>query len=194
MNETNRHIYESSTDMNLVREISEGNRDAMEVLMDRYLPSVSRIAYRILCDIPESESVTGAVFIKVWRNAYRYDYSRSVSVWIYAMVYSLCRLRLRRRCFPGLFAIRPSVYETSAPQPLSPEDDFITKETWEIYCRAAKYLSPRQRAAFVFRDLEGLSVEDVSEILKMSHGHIRKYILEAREKVKMELRKYGKVI
>ncbi len=180
--------------MSLVRAVSAGNAEAMEVLMDRYLAAVSRISYRILCDIKDSEDVTRTVFIKVWRNACRYDYSKSVSVWIFTTVYDLCRQHLRRRRFPGLFSIRPSVYETSAPQPLTPDEDFITKETWEIYCRASRYLSPRQRAVFVFRDLEELPVEDVSEILKMGSGRIRENLLEAREKVKIELRKYGKVI
>ncbi len=182
------------SDASLMKDISLGNPEAMAELMDRYLPTVSRVSYRILCDIPESETVTGEVFMKVWRSAGGYDPHYSVSVWIYKMIYDLCTSHLRRLRFLALLSIHPSVYEMSAPQPLSPKEDFITKETWEIYCRASRYLSARQRSVFVLCELEELPAADVAGIMGISSGGIRHNLLIARETVKHELSKYGKVI
>ncbi len=195
MNTTNGQItYSSSSDATLIKEISLGSSEAMDILMERYLPLVSRIAYRILCDIPESESVTKEVFLKVWRSAGEYDFRQGVSVWISRIICNLCYIHLRRISFLGLLSIRPSVYETSAPHPLTPEEDFITKETWGIYCRATRFMTPRQRMVFVFRDLEGFSIADVSDIMHMRSDRVRRNLLIARDKVKLELAKYGKVI
>ncbi len=177
-----------------MRGIALGSPDAMEILMDRYLPTVSRISYRILCDIPESESVTKEVFMKVWKSAGEYDFRRGVSIWICRLIYNLCYIHLRRQRILDLLSKHPPVYETSAPQPLSPEEDYNTKETWAIYCRAARFLTAEQRAVFVFRELEEMSTEDVSLIMQMRSDRIRENLVDAREKIKNELRKYGKGI
>ncbi len=202
MDLTNGHIaYESSetrdlmkSDSSLMKGIALGSPDAMETFMDRYLPMVSRVSYRILCDIRESEEVTKEVFMKVWRSAGEYDFRYGVSLWMYRMIYNLCYIHLRRTRFLDLLSFHPSVYETSAPQPLSPEEDYITKETWGIYCRASRYLTIRQRAVFVLRDLEELPVEDVSVIMGMRTGRIVNELTAGREKIKEELSRYGKVV
>ncbi len=188
------NIYESSTDTALIKGISQGSNDAMEVLMDRYLPMVARITYRILCDIRDSEAVTEEVFMKVWKSAGEYDFRRGVSIWICRIIYNLCYIHLRRQRFLDLLFIRQSVYETSAPHSLTPEEDYNTKETWGIYCRASHFLTVRQRAVFVFRELEEMSTADVSSIMNMRSDRIRENLITAREKIKEELAKYGKVI
>ncbi len=177
-----------------MRGVSLGDPAAFETLMDRYLPMVSRVSYRILCDIPESEAVTKEVFLRVWRSAGEYDFRHGVSVWISRIIYNLCYIHLRRIRFLDLLFIHQAVYETSAPQPLSPEEDFITKETWEIYCRAARFLTARQRAVFVFRELEELSTEDVAAIMRMRSDRVRYNLVAARERIRQELAEYGKVI
>ncbi len=193
--------YESSgipsrmtSDSSLIKDIALGNPEALDMLMDRYLPMVSRVSYRILCVISESETVTGEVFMKVWESAGEYDFRHGVSVWIYRTICNLCYIHIRRIRFLDLLSIHPPVYETSAPHPLSPEEDYITKETWGIYCRAARFLTARQRTVFVLRELEELSTEDVAAIMNMRSDVIRDNLLEAREKIKAELTKYGKVV
>ncbi len=196
MNSTNgrANIYESCDDSTLIKGIVLGNPEAMDILMERYLPMVSRISYRIVCDIPESEAVTREVFMKVWRSAGEYDFRRDVSIWICRIIYNLCYVHIRRQRFLDLFSSHQSLYETSAPHPLTPEEDYITKETWGIYCRAARFLTIRQRAIFVFRDLEGLSPSAVSSIMHMRSDRVRANLVAARDKIKEELAKYGKVI
>ncbi len=196
MNVTDGHlnIYETAPDESLMKGIALGSPDAMAVLMDRYLPMVSRISYRILCDIKESEEVTRDVFIDVWKTAELYDFRTSVSLWICRMVYRLCRLHLLKLRILDLISGHSSVYETSAPAPVSPEEDYNTKETWGIYCRAARFLSTKEIAAFVFIELEEMPVSDVSRIMGMNSSSVRENLLVARGKIKEELKKYGKVI
>ncbi len=174
--------------------VASGSPEAMRALMDRYLPMVARVTYRILCDIPESEEVTKEVFMKVFRSAGEYDFRRGVSVWICRIIYNLCYIHLRRQRLLDLLLTRQGIYETSAPQPLSPEEDYITKETWGIYCRSARFMTIRQRIIFVFHDLEELPVSDVVSIMQMRSDRIRANLLIARDKLKEELAVYGKVI
>ncbi len=189
MNLTNGH-----NDSSLIKSISLGDPEALETLMDRYLPLVSRVSYRILCDINESETVTKEVFLKVWNSAGEYDFRHGVSVWIYRTICNLCYIHLRRIRFLDLLSIHLPVYETSAPMPLNHEEDYSTKETWTIYCRATRFMTAEQRTVFVLSELEELSANEVAEILDMRSDRIRENVLDARQRIKEELKKYGKVI
>ena len=194
MNLMNGHMrIGQASDASLIREVVLGRREALKVIMDRYMTMVSRTAYRIMCDRPDSEDITREVFIMVWRNASSYDGRYSVSAWLYGITCNICLKRLRRRRIMELFSIRPSVYELSAPAAMSPEEDFITKETWAIFCRASLELSPRQRIVFTLLDLEGLSAEEVISITGMTTDEVKDNLHIARKKIRQELERYGKV-
>lgn len=182
-----------SGDAYLMREVALGRSAALNIIMDRYMSMVSRTSYRILCDRSESEDVTQEVFIKVWRNAASYDERYSVLTWLYRITCNLCFGRLRRRRFLNLFSIHSSVYEASAPAAFSPEEDFITKETWAVFCRASQELSPRQRTVFALCELEGLPVGKVVEITGMTREQIKSNLCIAKKKIRQELERYGKV-
>lgn len=190
MNYTDGH---KPDDAYLMAEIALGRQEALRQVMDRYMSMVSRTSYRILCDMPDSEDVTQEVFIKVWKNASWYDSSYSISTWIYRITVNLCYDRLRRRRVMDVFSIRPAVYEASAPTALSPEEDFITKETWAVFCRASLELSPKQRTVFTLRDLEGLSTEETASITGMTTDQIKSNLHFARKRIRQELERYGKV-
>ena len=182
-----------TSDTALMGAVALGLQDALKVVLDRYMPMVSRTSYRILCDRDDSEDVTQEVFIRVWKNASGFDGRFSLSTWIYRITCNLCYDSLRRRKVLSMFSISPSVYETSAPEPLSPEEDFITKETWEIFCRASHNLSPKQRTVFTLRDLEGLDTEEITAITGLTPDQIKSNLHIARKKIRIELERYGKV-
>lgn len=194
MNFTNRHNrLEIRSDAELMREVAVGRREALKMIMERYMPSVSRTSYRILCDRPDCDDVTREVFIRVWKNASSYNERYSLAIWICRITCSLCHSRLCIRRVLDVFSIRPSVYEASAPAALSPEEDFITKETWAVFCRASQGLSSKQRIVYVLRELEGLSTFETADVTGLSVDQIGRNLYEARKGIRKELEKYGKV-
>ena len=92
-----------------------------------------------------------------------------------------------------MLSIRRPVYELSSPEALTPEEDYITRESWDIYCRASRNLSPRQRAVYVLVELEGLSVDEASYVLGMTAGRVEEFHAEAVARIKEELGFYGEV-
>ena len=194
MKSGNGHMrLEDSSDAVLMRDISTGRQDALKVLMDRYMPMVSRTSFRILCDFSDSGIVTSDTFIRVWKDASAFDGSMALSVWLLRITCGLCHGRLRRRRLLELVSIRPDVYEASAPAPPSPDEDYITRETWAIFCRASHELSSKQRVVFTLRQLEGFSIEETTLITGMSFDNIRQNFHIARQRLRQELEKYGKV-
>ena len=186
----NNNIGKYTSDAALMGAVAIGLQDALRTVIDRYMSMVSRTSYRILCDMDDSEEITQEVFIRIWRNASDFDGRYSLSIWIYRITCNLCYDRLLRR---KILPISPSVYETSAPEAQSSEEDFITKETWEIFCRASSSLSMKQRAVFTLRDLEGLDTAEVEAITGLTPDQIKSNLHIARNKIIQELEKYGKV-
>lgn len=179
-------------DDTLMKAVALGRHDALRLLMDRYMPMVSRTAYRILCDREESLYVSQEVFLKVWQKASRFDERHSVATWLYRITSNISAGLLRRRRIRNVFLLQSSVYEMSARTAMPPEEDYMTKETWDIFCRASEKLSLKQRLVYALRELEELPPSMVSEITDMTADQIKNNLSAARRKLKAELQKYGK--
>ena len=117
----NRDMGKYANDVALMGAVALGRQDALNEVLDIYMPIVSRTSYRILCDRDDSEDITRKVFLRVWMKASDYDGRCDLSIWIYRITCNLCHGCLRRRSMLSFFWITPSLYETSAPLPISPE-------------------------------------------------------------------------
>ena len=190
MERIKQHIWlVDAADSVLIREMSYDRYEAFIVLMDRYMPLVSRLSYRVLCDMRESESVAKKVFSSLWKNPYSFDDRYSLRIWLCRNTCSLCRQRLFMH---RLFGDMP-IYEMSAPGACSEGEDFITKETWAIFCRASREMSSVQRIIYALIELEGLSTHEVTMIIGYNADMIRKELVISRNKIRKELERYGKV-
>ena len=192
MNDMNKEVNRCS-DADLIRSVAGGRLDAFRAVMEKYLDMVARTSYRILCDRGAADEVTCSVFMSIWNDSASYDEIVDVKAWIYRMICDFCLGRLRRRGWLDIFAVRPDVYEKSAPRARLREDDYITKETWVIFCRASRELTAEQRIAYVLCELEGVSVHEAAVITRRHFDEIVSDRRTARNRVKRELEIYGKV-
>lgn len=185
--------HEHLSDASLVREVALGRQDALGVVMDCHMAMVLRTAYRILCDRRDAEDVTRKAFLKVWKCPYDSERYENIRLWLYRITVGLCHSCLRRRRLTDVLSIRFRVYEDQSPVAASPEEEFITKESWAIFCRASLMLSPEQRVVYTLIELEMLSMEEVVVITGMSSERIGNDLDAAVEAVRQELERYGKV-
>lgn len=109
------------------------------------------------------------------------------------MACGFCVGRLRRQRLLEVFSVRTPVYEVSVPQASDSGDGYIIKESWDIFCRASRNLTPMQRVVFVLTELEGMQEEEVSVILGISCARVRKSKSVAEAEIRSELELYGEV-
>lgn len=64
------------------------------------------------------------------------------------------------------------------------------QELIEVIMRASEELAPKQKAVFIMRDLEELSVEEVCQALNMSPGNVKSNLYYARQKVSETLKRW----
>lgn len=70
------------------------------------------------------------------------------------------------------------------------DESMLAKEFNELIQEAAAALTPKQKAVFILRDLEDLSVEEVCGILSMSAGNVKSNLYYARQQMSEKLKKY----
>lgn len=160
--------------------------------MDRYAETVSRLAFRILCDHADSEEVAAMVLEALRKRNQGPDSRLTLSQWLMSQTVRLAWKRHRQNRVLNFFGKRPKLYVQTAPK-VDDADDYITTQAWEIYCRASEELTIDQRIVYVLRELEGLSEEDVMKITGFWRGTVRIALEISRAGIKYELSKFGKV-
>lgn len=180
-------------DIELMERISEGDHDAVSLLVDRYGAMVYRTALKILCDDDQAKDVAQEVFIRMWRKSSSYDSRYPLRIWIYRITGNLCIDCLRKERLLHPFSGRTpdgKLPEKFMPLDASPENKLIMKEEWKAFAEASSQLSPRQRQVYVLRELEGLDTDDVSRMTGLTPDQIKSNLHYARKKMREILEKY----
>ena len=154
----------------LVRQVREGNDDALRDLVDRHRIRLIRTAANILRDPMEAEDVAQDAFLKAFRELHRLRDDRAFASFIYRICVRLCvdRLRLKRA--------EPSALE---PTERAPQGSIETRVLIE---RLLDKLQPDLRATLVLREMEQMSYEEVARLMDVPIGTVRSRLHTAREK------------
>jgi len=174
----------------LVARSREGDQGAFRELVERFQGYAFRLAFRLLADEDEARDVTQEAFIRVWRHLDRYEPRTRFSTWMYRIVTNLAydRLRAGRRRKRVVDAVTLDAQESRAP------DSAALHENAELAGRIGELvdeLPPKQRVVFVLRDLHGLTVQEVAEMLNTAPGTVKANLSYARQKLRERLSAAG---
>jgi RNA polymerase sigma-70 factor (ECF subfamily) len=168
---------------------------AYELLITRFERPVFNLIYRLMDDPSETADVVQEVFLKVFRNVGSFRSESSLKTWIYRIAVNEARNHRRwfgRHCRQevGLDAERDEGYamaEHLADPGPSPFEVAADRETQALLEAALADVKPAFRAALVLREIEGLSYEEIAQILEVSLGTVKSKILRGREALKESL-------
>jgi len=162
---------------------------AYQVLIDCYERPVFNLVSRLMNDPSDAPDVVQEVFLKVFRNVSSFRGESSLKTWIYRI--SINEARNHRRWFGRHrrqeVGLDPEPNETQGcgnwlPDPgQSPFDVALDHETSALVEAALAQVNPHFRAALVLREIEGLSYEEIAEILEISLGTVKSRILRGRD-------------
>ncbi|MBZ5601623.1 MAG: sigma-70 family RNA polymerase sigma factor [Acidobacteriia bacterium] len=179
----------------LIAELRAGVDAAYETLIDRFEVPVYNIISRLMDDPSDSADVVQEVFLKVFRNITSFRQDASLKTWIYRIAVN--EARNHRRWFSrhkkqevGLEADpgESQGYQDWLADPgRSPFETALDRETRELIEEALAKVNPPFRAALVLREIEGLSYEEIAEILEISLGTVKSRILRGRDALKKHL-------
>jgi RNA polymerase sigma-70 factor, ECF subfamily len=189
-------------DTALLQGLRSGAESAYETLMERFEQPIFNIVSRLLDDPADAADVVQEVFLKVFRNVAAFRGASSIKTWIYRIAVNEARNQRRwfsrhRRHEVNLEIGEPrdacqaghqKSYQKFLPDPgRSPFEVTLDRETQALIEAALAQVNPKFRAALVLREIEGLSYEEIGDILEISLGTVKSRILRGRDALKRHL-------
>ncbi len=189
-------------DAALLRGLRTGDEIAYETLIHRFEQPIFNIVSRLLDDPGDAADVVQEVFLKVFRNVVAFRGESSIKTWIYRIAVNEARNQRRwfsrhRRQEVNLEAGEPGdayqpghqkSYQNFLPDPgRSPFEVTLDHETQGLIEAALAEVNPKFRAALVLREIEGLSYEEIADILEISLGTVKSRILRGRDALRKHL-------
>ena len=157
-------------------------------LFDTFADGVYTLAYRITRDRHLAEDVVQETFIKVIRSLVNYRGDGPIAAWIYRIGYREAVAVTRRRREDPLDPVAVAA-EIDRPTE-SVEEQVLAGELVARLDEAINSLSESVRAAFVLRDVEGLSTTEVAAVLEISASAVKMRLARARESMRRQLEEY----
>jgi RNA polymerase sigma-70 factor (ECF subfamily) len=171
----------------LIRAAADGDTEAVGELVRRKREQVVRIAYQVTGDWEDAVDVSQGVFVRLWKGLGRYDPSRRFDTWLYRITVNAAidLVRSRER---GLQPLPDEPQELpAAPGRASAESALDLAELRRAFARLSARLAPKQRAAFVLREIEGMETAEVARIMNVAESTVRNHLLQARRVLRLGL-------
>jgi len=178
-----------------VKRAQEGDAEAFRHLVERYQRRVYCLAYGIVRNRDDAWDLAQEAFVKAFRNLNRFKGNSGFYTWLYRIAYNLCidKMRARsRRSFVEIDSNRmlQAAVAKEAPLDSHPAVNMERQELAKVIENALNQLSEKHRAIIVLREIEGMSYEEMSEVLKVSKGTIMSRLFHARRKLQDLLKPY----
>ena len=164
-------------DAELVGRARSGDVEAFAELVRRYERRVGAVLYRLLDDPRDIEEAVQDVFVQAWRNLDRFRAEAALFTWLYRIAVNEALMR-RRRKLPALDPFE------DAPDTAQEEPDVELRAFLVARLRALPF---EHRAPLVLRDVEGLSNQEVADVLGLSLAAAKSRIHRARMQIRAEL-------
>jgi RNA polymerase sigma-70 factor (ECF subfamily) len=151
----------------------------MAALFEAYFDRVYGLVYRLLGDRPAAEDMTQEVFLKVHRAAHQLDPARDPGPWLTAIAYNACRdfwrsaaYRISRRS--GSIEGDPVVAGRLTGGGNEPERELLARERRDLVLEAIRRLPEPLREAVILYDYQGLSHQEIADMMGINHAAARK--------------------
>lgn len=184
----------SLSDEDLMARVAEDDERAFSDLVGRFKGRVTNLISRVLNDRESSDDLAQEVFVRVFVHRRNYRTGSKFSTWVFTIAANLAkneiRRRVRRRNWFSLDALT-EVFSDSMIQladPTEGREQVLEREQLQgAVGEAIATVPEKYRLALVLRDIEGLSYEEIAEVLGVPGGTVRSRINRARSMLKRKL-------
>lgn len=192
-----RREREAKEDLELVQRARNGERSAFGQLVERHQKKVYSVAFGILRNRDDAWDVAQEAFVKAYRNLERFEGTSAFYTWIYRIAYNLAidtyRSKGRRDAvhFEDQTAMESVLENEDKPTfNIDPAEMSDRAELMKVLNEAIQKLSDKHRAIIVLREIEGLSYEEISQVLGIAKGTVMSRLFHARRNLQSLLTPY----
>lgn len=185
---------ERNIDQELVLRVKKGDKSAFDLLVRKYQHKIAKLISRYVYDRTEVEDVTQEAFIKAYRAMGGFRGDSAFYTWLYRIAINTAKNYLvsQGRRLPNT-TFEPDDGDGTEPagntrEIATPETSMLTNEIGETVMAAIAALPEDLRTAITLREIDGLSYEEIAEVMDCPIGTVRSRIFRAREAIDKELK------
>jgi RNA polymerase sigma-70 factor (ECF subfamily) len=187
------------TDAAIVAQVLAGDRDAFRILVQRHGRTLYHVAYRMTGNPQDSEEIVQETFLRAYKALERFEMRANFATWIYriAVNRTLDFLSTKKTHMQNSYQITDEPdpensreIQVEAPQP-GPDRLLGSAEMKTRMTEALGLLTAVERVAFTMRHMEGRSVDEISQALKVKNSAAKNTIFRAVKKLRQQLEPFA---
>ena len=182
-------------DRQLVERAQRGDKRAFELLVEKYQRKLARLLSRFIRDPAEVEDVTQEAFIKAYRALPAFRGDSAFYTWLYRIGINTAKnylMAMGRRAPTSTEVEAEEAEGFEEGEQLrdinTPESLLLSNEIAETVNSTIEQLPEELRTAIQLREIEGMSYEDIAQVMNCPIGTVRSRIFRAREAIAERLR------
>ncbi|MEO6063923.1 MAG: RNA polymerase sigma factor RpoE [Thermoflexales bacterium] len=189
----------AETDLMLVERTVAGDQKAFELLVMKYQRRIERLIGRMVRDVDLVEDIAQETFIRAYRALAQFRGDAQFYTWLYRIAVNTAKkalMDLKRDPLVSESALRgggddddeTSAVENELTSSETPETVLAAKEIATAVNSAMEALPVELRQAVTLREIEGLSYEEIAEVMNCPIGTVRSRIFRAREAISAKVK------
>jgi len=193
---TNDHIL-SKPNVDILRKMSDdalitafqgGDHDVYRFLVERHQERIRNLLFSIFHDRDFIDDLAQEVFIKAYQALPHFRFEASFYTWLYRIAVNKSRDELRKKKIRRFFSFQTLdegiEKELNVRLSVPPED----RDTQELIALGLQSLPEKFRTAVVLKDIDGLSYEEIAEVMQCELGTVKSRISRARSMLRKALK------
>lgn len=179
---------EPAGDATLIERTLEGDESAFEEIVRRHQRKIYRVAWAILRDEGEADTVTQDTFVQAFLHIATFERRSGLETWLTRIAINRSKDVLRGRRWERLTAWGEDDPEAGIPDGRpDAEREAISKQLQHALDRSVDGLSAQQKAVFRLRHYEDRSLEEIAKLLGLRPGTVRAHLFRAIRKIRKDL-------
>lgn len=180
------------SDQDLIKRCRKGDREAFNTLVQTYQKQVFNIAYGMLSNYEDASDATQEIFVKIYKSIETFRGQSSFTTWMYRICANVCNDFLRKRQRRALtVSINQDdedgyVAELESEAP-TPEEHLELTERQKAVRNAIGELRSEYKEIIIYSDMNEMSYDEISSILKCPVGTVKSRLNRARNALKKKL-------
>ena len=180
---------QGTNDEELILRFYQGDQEALKVIFKRHKDGLFNFALRFIGNRADAEDAVSHAFMMVCEKRYTINPRASFKTWIYTVTRNICLSKLRsRNKFFSLWSPKSDPDHDQAIDVVDQKgiarDQLDQKEIMAIVQKAIHKLPEEQKEALLLREYNGLTYEEISQVLNCSLEKVKVLIFRARNHLK----------
>jgi RNA polymerase sigma-70 factor, ECF subfamily len=171
-----------NSDLDLMAAVQRGDASAFEQLLVKYNKNIVNFIYKFVNNIGEAEELAQEVFLKIYMARHSYEPRAPFSSWLYRIAANegiKAAVKGRRLFFRSRrrdTGEHENILESIPDVRQNAEHTLAGNETAQIVQKAISSLPKKEKLAIVLRRYQGLSYEEIAEVMNCTEGAVKTYI------------------